>query len=175
VAAIRYPAGGGASTLTALTDVTGTPGLNKAPVDDGSGVYPLTEIPTQESLDAILASVAHVDWRPLVLLDRRFAPFGQGYADPAWRLTLNNVVHMQGLVASSPPLTDNDAGALLGTLDADSWPLAKLLFGCPGNPGNNARFDVEGDGRIVFNGLLTGGGVDWFSISSISFSVGAAS
>lgn len=49
--------GGGPSSLTDLTDVTGTPGPNKSPVYDGdTGLAPLTEVPTQADLDAILLS-----------------------------------------------------------------------------------------------------------------------
>jgi hypothetical protein len=45
-------------TLTDLTDVTGTPGPNKAPVyDANTGVAPLTVVPTQADLDAILDQV----------------------------------------------------------------------------------------------------------------------
>lgn len=52
----RNPAsssGGGAGTLTELTDVTGTPGPGKAPVADETGnTYPLTEVATQAYVDA---------------------------------------------------------------------------------------------------------------------------
>lgn len=44
--------GGGASTLTDLTDVTGTPGPGKAPVADLTGAtFPLTEVATQAYVD----------------------------------------------------------------------------------------------------------------------------
>jgi hypothetical protein len=162
---------GTSGSLTDLTDVTGTPGLGKAPVDDGTGVYPLTQVTTTEDLDAILASVAHVDWRPLDL-QPGFAPFGQGFADPRYRLTLNNVVHVEGMVACVPPLSENDVGKVLATVAADSLPSGTLLFGCPAF-GNNARFDVQTDGRITFEGMLMGGGqIDWFSLTPINYSVG---
>jgi hypothetical protein len=149
------------------------PGLGAAPVDDGSGTYPLTRVSTTEDVDAILAGVAYVDWRPLTL-DQRFTSYGDGFADPAYRLTLNNVVHMQGLVACNPPLSDDDTGMVLTTFDLDARPLGKLLFGCPAY-GNNARFDVNPDGTVTFQGMLMGGGmIDWFSLAGIHYSVGAA-
>jgi hypothetical protein len=66
------PGPAGATTLAALTDVTGTPGPSKAPVyDANTGLAPLTAVPTQDDLDAILAQVvwhkvdALVDpWQP---------------------------------------------------------------------------------------------------------------
>lgn len=45
--------GGGATKLTDLTDVTGTAGTGKAPVSDGAGAFPLTDIATQAELDAL--------------------------------------------------------------------------------------------------------------------------
>jgi hypothetical protein len=157
--------------LRDLQDVHTTvdPGLGSSPVDDGSGVYPLTLVTTQSDLGGILADVAEVNWRPLELAETRFTPFGQGYADPRYRLTLNNVVHTEGLVACNPPLSEDDVGVLLATYPGDCLPGATLLFGCSGNPGNNARFDV------LANGLLIGGGmIDGFMRTPITFSVGAA-
>jgi len=166
--------GTGSSTLAGLTDVTGAPSPGTGPVYDSTGNAPLVPVVTQADLDAILAQVAAVNWRTLDL-QPRFTPFGQGYADPRYRLTLNNVVHTEGLVACNPPLTEDDVGLTLAFFDNDSLPDGTLLFGCSGNPGNNARFDVMTDGKIVFNGLLIGGGqIDWFTLTPITFSVGAA-
>jgi hypothetical protein len=175
--AIRVPPGqGGASTLTDLTDVSGSTGPNKSPVGDKTGsLFTLTEVTTQADLDGILSSVAAVNWRPLVLADPRFVAYSTidpRFAAPAWRLTLNNVVHIQGMVGCAPPLTEDDTGAVLATLDPDSRPLAALLFGCSANPGNNVRLDIDPSGAITFSGLLTGGGVEWFTLSQITFSVG---
>jgi hypothetical protein len=150
------------------------PGLGAAPVDDGTGVYPLTRVSTTDDVDAILAGVAHVDWRPLPL-EPGLAPFGDGFAPPQYRLTLNNVVHLEGMVACSPPISDDHAGRLLTRVAADSLPSGTLLFGCPAWQ-NNARVDVLPDGQVTFGGMLIGGGqIDWFSLSGIHYSVGAAS
>ncbi|MFL5660122.1 MAG: hypothetical protein ACJ8BW_02090 [Ktedonobacteraceae bacterium] len=43
--------GGPPGTLTDLADVTGTPGIGKAPVSDESGEFPLTEVATQAYVD----------------------------------------------------------------------------------------------------------------------------
>jgi hypothetical protein len=167
------PTGSGSTTLSGLTDVTGAPSPGTGPVYDSSGNAPLVPVVTQTDLDAILASVAQVNWRTLNL-QPGFTPYGQGFADPRYRLTLNNVVHVEGMVACSPPLSEADAGKLVTTLDADSLPDGTLLFGCPAF-GNNARFDVTANGDIVFNGMLIGGGqIDWFTLTPITFSVGAA-
>lgn len=53
--------GGGASALIDLTDVTGTPGTGKAPVSDGAGEFPLTDVATQAELAAEIASRASGD------------------------------------------------------------------------------------------------------------------
>lgn len=164
----------GASSLTDLTDVTGQTGAGKSPVNDGTTDSPWTRVTTQEDLDAILTSVAAVNWRPLTLRPG-FTPYGQGFADPRYRLTLNNVVHAEGMVACSPPLSDNDVGKVVSTFDTDALPGDTLLFGCPAF-GNNARFDVQPNGDLTFQGMLIGGGqIDWFSLTPITFSVGSSS
>jgi hypothetical protein len=173
---IRYTGSGagGASSLTGLDDVSGTPGPNKAPVGDDTGTnFTLLPVVTQQDLDAILASVAEVDWRPLDL-QAGFVPYGNGFADPRYRLTLNNVVHAEGMVGCNPPLSEDDTGKLVATFATDALPSGRLLFGCPAF-GNNARFDVDPDGKITFEGMLMGGGqIDWFSLTPINYSVGAA-
>jgi hypothetical protein len=45
------PTGGGASSLLDLTDVTGTPGQGKSPVDDGTQNFELTHVASQEYVD----------------------------------------------------------------------------------------------------------------------------
>jgi hypothetical protein len=168
------PATGGSTTLSGLTDVTGAPTPGTGPVYDATGNAPLVPVVTQADLDAILASVAAVDWRPLTL-QPGFGPYSDTqFATPKYRLTLNNVVHIEGMVGCVPPLGDADAGKLVATLPPDSRPDATLLFGCPAY-GNNARFDVDPGGNITFQGMLIGGGeIDWFTLTPITFSVGAA-
>ncbi len=161
----------GASTLTDLTDVTGTGGFGTSPVDDGTSTFPLTRVTTQDDLDQILAQVAAVNWRTFDL-QPGFAPYGQDFADPRYRLTLNNVVHVEGMVACTPPLSDDDVGKVIATLDTDCLPGGRLLFSAPAF-GNSARIDVSPTGDIAFQGMLIGGGmIDWFSLSMITYSVG---
>jgi hypothetical protein len=166
------PAGpAGASTLAELTDVTGSSAAGCSPVNDGSTESPWTRVTTQEDLDAILASVAHVDWRTLQL-QPGFAPYGEDFADPRYRLTLNNVVHIEGMVACTPPLSDTDVGKIIATVDTDSLPGGRLLFSGPAY-GNSARIDISPTGDIAFQGMLIGGGqIDWLSLSMINYSVG---
>jgi len=48
-------AGVGDSSLTDLTDVTGTPGAGKAPVDDGTSTFELTHVASQEYVDQAIS------------------------------------------------------------------------------------------------------------------------
>lgn len=165
---------GGAGTLADLTDVSGTPGPGKSPLGDETGsAFTLTPVVSQADLDALLAAVAAVNWRPLELEPGFDVYSDPQFATPKYRLTLNNVVHVEGMVGCSPPLGEDDAGKTVATLAGDSCPDATLLYGCPAF-GNAARFDVNPDGEITFQGMLMGGGqIDWFSLSPITFSVGA--
>lgn len=164
---------GGSGTLSGLSDVTGQPLAGSGPVYDATGNAPLVPVVTTADLDAILASVAAVNWRTLNL-QPGFTPYGQGFADPRYRLTLNNVVHVEGMVACSPPLSDTDVGKVIATVAIDSLPGGRVLFSAPAF-GNSARIDVSPTGDLEFQGMLIGGGqIDWFSISMITYSVDAA-
>jgi hypothetical protein len=174
----------GASTLTDLTDVTGAGGAGTSPVDDGTSTFPLTRVTTQDDLTQILTSVAEVDWRPIAYA-AGWQDYGQDdHAPGRCRLTLNNVVHLEGLVQyPARQLTSSDAGTKIGGLDQDCLPGARLSFICLGGVAGDelqqvARIDVAADGSIVFQGFvvdLGGAAASTFSLTSISFSVGAAS
>jgi hypothetical protein len=177
--AIRATAG--ASTLMELTDVTGDLGSKRSPVDDGSGVFPLTEITLREDLDAILASVAAVNWIPLDLQPGFQSYEGQPdldgivWAPARYRLTLNNVVHLEGLVVSDKLLTEADAGLVIAQLPPECSPGLGLWFDCPTHVQYLARVDVYGDGTIVFRGVFGAeGDIQYMSLSGINFSVGVA-
>ena len=173
--------GGGASTLTELTDVTGDPGLNKSPVDDGSGVFPLTEITTRSDLDGILTSVAYVDWHDLEL-QNGFRSFegqpdldGIVWAPARYRLTLNNVVHLEGHVVHDTLLTEADAPLVIAQLPPECSPGMALWFDCPTHVQYLARVDVYADGTLMYKGIFTAeGDIQYMSLSGINFSVGAA-
>jgi len=173
------PGAGGPTSLTDLTDVTGTPGIGKAPVDDGSGVYPLTKVTTTEDLDDVLASVAAVDWHtvgqpgePAFMSGWRNT--GDPWGNCRYRLTLNNIVHLEGTVS-------NDDASLAGA----TWvPIFQFPPEC--NPGASLRFTgvandkaiamliVWADGTLVFGGWITGPQqqIDYVSLAQVSFSVG---
>lgn len=54
---------GGSSTLAGLSDVTGTAGTGKAPVSNGAGAFPLTDIATQAELNSAVAAIQQLpDW-----------------------------------------------------------------------------------------------------------------
>ena len=162
-------------------DTVSDPGLGSSPVDDGSGVYPLTLVTTQQDLDGVLASVAAVDWVELELQNGFVNYPGQPELDgvywaPArYRLAANNVVHMEGLLYRDEPLTDNDAGLVIAQLPPDARPGLALWYDCPTHVQFLARVDVYADGTILFKGLFGGDGdAQYVSLSGITFSVGAA-
>jgi hypothetical protein len=113
-----------------------------------------------------------IDWRDLDL-QPGFGIYGDArFATPKYRLTSAGLVHLEGMLACVPPLSEADVGKLICTLDGDCCPSATLLFGCAAY-GNNARIDVEADGSVRFQGMLMGGGqIDWFTLSPVTFSVG---
>jgi hypothetical protein len=169
------PGPAGASTLTDLTDVTGTPGAGKGPVDDGTATFPLTRVVTQEDLDAILAAVAAVEWHDLELLSG-CVNYGQGWAPMRYRLTLNNVVHLEGLITKDPPFRESDAPLPIAVLPVECWPGLSLLYSVPSSGQNPARIDIQADGTIVFQGSITGTAESAFlSLCGINFSVGGTS
>ncbi len=169
-----------ARRLADLADVTGPATMAGAPVYDGVE-YPLTQIPTQESLDAILASVAYVDWHDLELQNGFMSYPGQPdldgivWAPARYRLTLNNVVHLEGLVVHDTLLSDADGPLVIAQLPPECSPGLALWFDCPTHVQYLARVDVYGDGTIVFRGVFGAeGDIQYLSLSGINFSVGAA-
>lgn len=175
-------ASGGATTLTDLTDVSGSTGPNKSPVGDPTGsLFTLTEVPTQADLDAILAGVAAVEWHDLELRNGFSTYPGQPdqdgivWAPARYRLTLNNVVHLEGVVIHDTLLSDADAPLVIAQLPPECSPGLGLWFDCPTHVQYLARVDVYGDGTLVFRGTFGAeGDIQYLSLSGINFSVGAA-
>lgn len=171
--------GGGATTLTALTDVTGHPGLNKSPVDDGSGVFPLTEITVRDDLDAILDGVRAVNWVYPTLLNG-FQSMGPPWAKARYRLALNNTVYVEGLVTRMDPLWGEDAPVPIFELTSDCLPGGNLMFIAPSGPSPSgptiSTVNVLADGTVAWGGYVTvGEGAEGYvSLSGITFSVEAA-
>jgi hypothetical protein len=75
---------GGPQSLTDLTDVTGEPGPGMSPVGDHSGEFPLTQVPTQADIDAILALVV---WHRVWSFDETWKP-----TNPSVVLTPDGVI-----------------------------------------------------------------------------------
>ena len=182
--------GGGATTLTELSDVTGDPGFGKSPVDDGTSTFPLTRVTTQEDLDAILNSVAAVTFHNIG--DPGEPPFqngyrntGDGWCPAGWRLTLNNVIHIQGSVSNDDPASGEPVRTPIFQLPANARPAGNLRFHCLVN--DNATGEVvvwAADGNVMWAGYVhhaegsdpaSPPPIGYLSLDSISFSFGGAS
>jgi hypothetical protein len=178
----KASAGGGATSLTDLSDVTGSPGLNKAPVDDGSGVYPLTEITTREDLDAILASVAHVEWHDVGKPGE--PPFQPGWTNfgPPWsplrfRNTLNSTVYLQGAVVHNADFDPQSTWLPIFQLPPALVPNGAIQYGCISNDNSVSKVVVWEDGMVIWGGYIAGQfatNVPHLSLAGVSFSIGAA-
>ena len=134
----------------------------------------------QADLDAILSSVAEVNWHDLELGPGFSSYAGQPdldgivWAPARWRLTLNNVVHLEGVVIHDTLLSDADSGLLIAQLPPECSPGLALWFDCPTHVQYLARVDVMADGRLVFHGVFGAeGDIQYMSLSGINFSVGA--
>jgi hypothetical protein len=173
VVAIRVT-GGGVSTLTDLTDVSGQTGPNKSPLGDPTGqLFTLTEVPTQADLDAILDGVRAVNWvylEPLNGFENLPNLFGDNWVPLRYRLTLNNIVHLEGLV--KPPPEQSGSPIVICVLPEDCRSGYDLVF-----PAKSAIPDQEGhvylraDGRLE---LASAQPWAWVSVCGISWSVEAA-
>ena len=171
---MKPPDSGGATTLTELTDVTGTPGPNKAPVYDAdTGIAPLTEIPTQADLDQVLADVARTDWINLELLSG-FNNIGDPWAVARYRRTLNSTVYLEGSIRN-PDTTISEATWIpIAQLPEDSRPTAALEFDALTNDDAMSKIVVWPDGQVVWAGFRIGqhGTIDRLSLNNVNFSVG---
>jgi hypothetical protein len=130
----------------------------------------------QADLDAILASVAHVDWHNITV-QSRFTNVGQGYSPARYRLTLNNVVHCEGWLAHGAYTGNETLPILVGSLPVGARPGGKLVFPSymvtqDGSSVYLARKEVWPDGSIYYAGQLITS-PHYVSLSNINFSVGA--
>jgi hypothetical protein len=111
-------------------------------------------VPTNEDIATILDSVARVEWRNLEL-KAGCVSSAPPFAPARYRLTLNNVVYMQGRIERTPGLTNGDIGTVIAQVDDDALPGGDLVFACPtGQIQNFARLIVRPSGELVFGGLL---------------------
>ena len=107
---IPSSSGGGSSTLTGLTDVTGPPNPGTSPVYDHTGVAPLTPVTTQDDLDQILAQVV---WHKAAALEQPWEP-----SNPTVVLTPDGVQY--------GPYTTNAEGGSLRYHGLDGQPFTSV-------------------------------------------------
>jgi hypothetical protein len=154
-------------------DTSSDPGLGASPVDDGSGVYPLTRVSTTEDVDAILAGVAAVDWRyldPLNGFENLPSLFGDNWAPLRYRLTLNNIVHLEGLV--KPPPGQSGSPIVIAMLPQECHSGYDLVFPAKSAiPNEEGHVYFRSDGRLE---LASAQPWPWVSLCGISWSVEAA-
>jgi hypothetical protein len=151
--------GGGATSLTDLTDVTGTPGLGKSPVDDGSGTFPLTPVTTQQDLDAILAEVAGVVWHnigdpgePPFLSN--FRNMGDPWSPARYRVLANSTVRLQGTLVCDDTTISNATWIPIFQLPVEYAPGDNLEFSTLTNDNAISRMYVWDDGTVVWGGYV---------------------
>jgi hypothetical protein len=153
--------GGGTTTLTGLTDVTGTTGPGKAPVDDGSGTFPLTPITTHDDLDAVLAQVATVTWHNIGAANE--PPFQSGFrniGDPwspaRYRQLANSTIRLQGTVTCDDATIADATWIPMFTLPPAAAPDYNLEFMALTNDNAISRLYVWADGTVVWAGYAIG-------------------
>jgi hypothetical protein len=155
-------------------DTAQDPGLGSSPVDDGSGVYPLTRVSTVDDVNAILALVANVEYHRFgdpgePTLQNGFADYGPPFAPARWRLTANNTLRLDGAITRAEPLTEP---TLIATLPEGCRPDARHVFLAPSDQ-SLSRIDVDANGDIVWYVYLVVGGTGaqgYLSLSSVSYS-----
>lgn len=169
--------GGGPTSLTDLTDVTGEPGLGKAPVDDGAGVFPLTEVTTREDLDAVLADVARVERHPIGASGEPgflsgFRNIGDPWAAASYRHLSNGTVRLEGTVMCQDDTIGDATWIPVFQLPSDLAPGSNLEFSALTNDNAISRMYVWDDGLVVWGGYAIGdhGPVGRLPLNQISFS-----
>jgi hypothetical protein len=112
--------GGGATSLTDLSDVTGEPGPGKAPVADHTGTFPLTEVASQAYVDDAIAT-ANDRW---AALDARLS-FVDTLAMP-WEPSNPSVVLTPDGIVFGPYTDGAAAGGSLRYHDLDGQPFSAV-------------------------------------------------
>lgn len=175
--------GGGASTLTELTDVTGEPGFGKSPVDDGTAIFPLTRVATADDITGILTTVSTPVWHVIgdpaePPYQAGFRPTGDPWAGARYRLAANNVVHLEGQVTNDDQTSGPATWLPIFQFPQDCLPGVSLRFACLARDDSIGKIIVWNDGLVLWGGYVTGPGdpgIPYVSLDGISFSVGGTS
>jgi hypothetical protein len=167
------PAGPSGGTLTDLTDVAGTTGTGKAPVDDGTGTYQLTPVTTTNDLNNILAQVAAVEWhylQPLNGFQNYVDVYGGDWVKLRYRHTLNNIVHLEGMLTRNPPIEEAEEPIVLAVMPEVSRSGYSLVFAATCTEDVLGRIDLQPDGSLVLTSQAASP-ISWLSLCGISWSV----
>jgi hypothetical protein len=157
-------------------DTSQDPGLGASPVDDGSGVYPLTRVSTTDDVTAILTTVAHVEYHGFGLRNEPpllggWFNYGPPWARARYRHNSNNNVALQGLVCREEPLVEQTP---ILQMPPELTPDQDLVF-MAGSAQSISRVDLYADGTLVWFEHLTGDQAHvYLSLCGITFSVSPA-
>lgn len=153
--------GGGSSTLTGLTDVTGTPAPGTAPVYDASGVAPLTPVTTQDDLDAVLTTVAGIAWHDIgaagePAFQSQFRNIGDPWSPMRYRVMANSTIRLQGTICCDDQGIADSTWIPICQLPSEVAPGYNLEFCALTNDDSFSRLYVWEDGSIVWAGYVIG-------------------
>jgi hypothetical protein len=156
--------------MSELLDVTGSSGTGKSPVGDGTEQFPLTHVATTADITAILAGVAAVEWiylEPLNGFENLPNLFGDNWAPLRYRHTLNNIVHLEGLV--KPPTGQSGSPIVIAVMPEECRSGYDLVFPAKSSiPNEEGHIYLRSDGRLE---LASAYPWAWVSLCGISWSV----
>jgi hypothetical protein len=152
---------GGPTSLTDLTDVNGTPGLGKSPVDDGTGTYNLTPVTTQTDLNDVLDRVANVVWNDIGTpgqppFQSSFRNIGDPWSPCRYRTLANSTVRLQGTVTCDDPTIADATWIPIFQLPPEVAPGHNLEFSALTNDNAISRMYIWTDGTVVWGGYAIG-------------------
>lgn len=153
--------GGGATSLTDLQDVTGTPGPGVSPVGAADGTFPLVQVTTHDDLDAVLASVAAVTWHDIgaagePAFQSQFRNIGDPWSPARYRQLANSTIRLQGTITCDDQAIADDTWVPICALPPEAAPGVNLEFSALTNDNAISRLYVWEDGLVVWAGYAMG-------------------
>lgn len=153
--------GGGSSTLTGLTDVTGQPNPGTAPVYDHSGIAPLTPVTTQDDLDAVLTSVAAITWHDIgaagePAFQSAFRNMGDPWSPLRYRILANSTIRLQGTICCDDQTISDSTWVPICQLPPECAPGYNLEFCALTNDNAFSRLYIWEDGSVIWAGYVIG-------------------